>query len=552
MKGLNNMIIGKCDNANQQELFNQSLFEYIYFYIERIIEQINCELDYEVYALFFDDDTYNKFGPNQPLFPVKWLEVLSLSLDESIIRSSIDFALNATMQDYQNKTYCDRKYFSDEFREKFFSTFAINLFSNSTAKDEEYFLTSIPLSSYKSKSEYADTLLGRVDDNCVIIVKYVAKKEIQLLRTIFKEHFGWFRGLPSSYIDSCIGKLFHSFCDGIYMKKLDDNHEIDVDNIIASAGKSFMWAISKLLGGDSDTSEITPNNHDIASSIHQKQMKEFSTNIEKISALAYERKEATGSFIFTTKDTILKLIQMDCLFISFETPYGINKHKLIRKLLETLSSDYYLLSSTSKVYGIIKRTKIDEITQENDINRFFIVNIKKGRVWAIYYAGKNENTLLLKSEYNNYMYEKSMVDYCKFEDAISTVFSISSEQVEPLKRIVEQALEQACGTMIVFSKRAEYEARRLSMCCIPLEKVNLSLCPNKEAIKFITSIDGAILCDEKGNCYAIGVILDGETSKEHEDISRGARYNSAHRYHSTRTEECVIVIISEDKYITVI
>ncbi len=67
-------------------------------------------------------------------------------------------------------------------------------------------------------------------------------------------------------------------------------------------------------------------------------------------------------------------------------------------------------------------------------------------------------------------------------------------------------------------------------------------------IKHITSIDGAVLFDTNGNCHAIGVILDGKAS-ETEDISNGARHNSAKRYKNINTS-CVIIIVSEDGYVT--
>ena len=53
--------------------------------------------------------------------------------------------------------------------------------------------------------------------------------------------------------------------------------------------------------------------------------------------------------------------------------------------------------------------------------------------------------------------------------------------------------------------------------------INLKL--HLKDMKGITSIDGAIMADMKGNVHAIGAILDGE-AEEAGDVSRGARYNS--------------------------
>lgn len=61
----------------------------------------------------------------------------------------------------------------------------------------------------------------------------------------------------------------------------------------------------------------------------------------------------------------------------------------------------------------------------------------------------------------------------------------------------------------------------------------------------MSSIDGAVICDIDGNCYAIGVILDGKASSKG-NISRGARFNSTISYVDSRSEKVVGFIISED------
>ncbi len=56
-----------------------------------------------------------------------------------------------------------------------------------------------------------------------------------------------------------------------------------------------------------------------------------------------------------------------------------------------------------------------------------------------------------------------------------------------------------------------------------------------------------------GICYAIGVILDGRHNKlSGEDISRGARHNSAYRYVFEKKHNCVAIIISEDGDVTLV
>lgn len=71
----------------------------------------------------------------------------------------------------------------------------------------------------------------------------------------------------------------------------------------------------------------------------------------------------------------------------------------------------------------------------------------------------------------------------------------------------------------------------------------------------ITAIDGALLADLSGKCYAIGVIFDGEVKKLGK-VERGARYNSVANYvYIKKCEEpdsqIFGVIVSEDKSVEV-
>ena len=132
-----------------------------------------------------------------------------------------------------------------------------------------------------------------------------------------------------------------------------------------------------------------------------------------------------------------------------------------------------------------------------------------------------------------------------------------------MAEIVQNATEQKHGTTIVFSMHAKEEVGRLNRTCFQIEEVPLR--NNKEIIKQITAIDGAVMCGFDGVCYAIGVILDGMAvgapdkktgegdgyKQEPEDISRGARYNSAIRYKNANPCS-IICIVSEDGDVNII
>ncbi|HOX40391.1 MAG TPA: DNA integrity scanning protein DisA nucleotide-binding domain protein [Candidatus Brocadiia bacterium] len=67
-------------------------------------------------------------------------------------------------------------------------------------------------------------------------------------------------------------------------------------------------------------------------------------------------------------------------------------------------------------------------------------------------------------------------------------------------------------------------------------------------------VDGAVILDFGGRCYAIGAILDGMATKNG-NPARGARYNSALRYVEMKKQQgkdCIAVVVSEDGTVDVL
>ncbi|MFA9379325.1 MAG: diadenylate cyclase [Lachnotalea sp.] len=112
-----------------------------------------------------------------------------------------------------------------------------------------------------------------------------------------------------------------------------------------------------------------------------------------------------------------------------------------------------------------------------------------------------------------------------------------------LLKIIKNAVTQSHGTTVVITDKAKDEAKRLSTSSFLISPVYAD-----KMIKYLTSIDGAILIDPLANCHAIGVILDG-CSSDNEDISQGARHNSARRYKSINPKS-IVIVISEDGHVT--
>ncbi len=129
-----------------------------------------------------------------------------------------------------------------------------------------------------------------------------------------------------------------------------------------------------------------------------------------------------------------------------------------------------------------------------------------------------------------------------------------------ISRIIETAKECSHGAIFIFSTPSDIatEAERLT-CMKNIRKKSLFVMDRarKSYINRITSIDGAVLVDYDGYCYAYGAILDGKTARPGR-IDRGSRHNSSRNYviekNLTRGKNCspfIAVVKSEDGMITV-
>ena len=115
------------------------------------------------------------------------------------------------------------------------------------------------------------------------------------------------------------------------------------------------------------------------------------------------------------------------------------------------------------------------------------------------------------------------------------------EQVDRIVSLAREAEKEEHGTILVVSAGAKCEAERLATqgTCISPKRLT------PELLRNLTPIDGAILLNPEGECYAFGVVLDGKAT-EIGDPARGARYNSAIRYVKSSKLPCLTIVVSED------
>jgi DNA integrity scanning protein DisA with diadenylate cyclase activity len=252
-----------------------------------------------------------------------------------------------------------------------------------------------------------------------------------------------------------------------------------------------------------------------------------------ISSLPYEGNEGRGEMIISTKGhpNIEVALELDA-------PLKPSNYRGIRKLLEMTSTGLNLLCDCSSIYGF---GKLNHGPYDEDQEDLFTIQFTSHYQWKLFHTDEE----LMVVTYGIPNLPTKPINRDSFSGRLRALFKqVSDENVKDLSLVIQRAIQQKHGTMLVISDEAEKEAGRLRKQSTLIRPVRLI----PELILPISSIDGAILIDPQNTCYAIGVILDGMAS-ERGSRARGARYNSAIRYLDyvkSLNRSCIIIVISED------
>lgn len=254
-----------------------------------------------------------------------------------------------------------------------------------------------------------------------------------------------------------------------------------------------------------------------------------------ISSLKYEGADGIGRMLIANKSH--KNIRM---ILELATPIQLRDHRKVRKFLEVADNNSYIISDSEMIYGLGEiagkyNPKDESLYEISFLNHY---------QWEV----SHDTNVMMTVSYNQPSLPHEKIDKDKFELDIVRIFkNISKKDVQFLWELIAVAIEQPHGTMLVITENAKKEAKRLNNQCFQVAPIRLG----KEYFKSVTAIDGAVLLDPQGCCYAIGVILDGKATLDG-DSSRGARYNSALRYLKSVKKATLIAIISEDGIINLI
>ncbi|GAB2787349.1 hypothetical protein HNQ93_002746 [Hymenobacter luteus] len=251
-----------------------------------------------------------------------------------------------------------------------------------------------------------------------------------------------------------------------------------------------------------------------------------------IAALRHEGDEGVGTMLIARRSHPAVVPIM-----TLESPIPLRDYRRIRKLLELSEDRNALISDASDVFGL------GYLVESNDAQYepLFTVHFTKHYSWELSHNGQ----VMMKVVSNTPRLPQGTVDELNFAAAVRRVFpGVDAAGVAYLWELTLKATAQTNGTILVISEGAAQEAARLTRQCFRVAPRLMT----PSVLRLVTNIDGAVLIDPAGTCYAIGVILDG-LATEKGDSSRGSRYNSALRYVETSRYPVLVVVVSEDGWI---
>ncbi|OGP76870.1 MAG: hypothetical protein A2W09_03825 [Deltaproteobacteria bacterium RBG_16_50_11] len=353
------------------------------------------------------------------------------------------------------------------------------------------------------------------DGYLVFIIMQIKKLAYESHYRLTKDKFNDRYNISTSLINSIIYEFLNLSSSELYVPDSGASMQFtkrEGDELIRAAGKNFMYSIAS-----------KGNNIEGLHGLYE------ACNI--ISSLKYEGEEGVGGLIVAPKDH--QNIKMTLIL---DTPIAISEYRKVRKFLELSDPIHYLISDSCYIFGLGQIVEHYNPIMED----LMVVRFTKHYHWEVSHA----DTCMMRVAYNQPHLPGTKLRREKLYSDVARIFSgIKKTDIDNLWTVINEAMKQKHGTMIVVSSGAEEEAKRLrnqSFNIVP-EKLDMAL------VVKATSIDGSIIMSPDGVCHAIGAILDGIATAKG-DSSRGARYNSAIRYYESSKNKyaCFIIIVSED------
>ena len=242
------------------------------------------------------------------------------------------------------------------------------------------------------------------------------------------------------------------------------------------------------------------------------------------SALKYEHRANQGCMCFQADASHADLA------LKLQEPVYITQRRNLRKLLEASNKRWPLMSDSIRVFGMQNRQPLGS----------FMARFVSDRVWQFCYGSLLEirngvprsfvsqlSVQQVKRELSERLPRDAAINYARISDVLNS------------------AVQHRHGAATIITAEANAERERLVSTATLIRPTVF----RSELASRVSTIDGALLIDLNGVCYAMGLIVDGDAGAIAGDPSRGARYNSLLRYVGARRDcgqMCVAVVISED------
>lgn len=251
-----------------------------------------------------------------------------------------------------------------------------------------------------------------------------------------------------------------------------------------------------------------------------------------VAAQPYEGRTGVGTLLMANDHDFAPSLM-------FHRPISLSQSRALRKALEMTDATSHLITNGNVALGLgTLVSRYDPATESA-----FVLRVTGRGCWEIETSG----TPLVAFTDGHPTVPKDRIARRSFDDSVARLFGDAGDGGR-LWDLTLAASRQAHGTMLVVHADAPGEAVRLSPPAMSVQPELLS----EETLLAVSSIDGAIIVDPIGRCHAVGAILDGRAAPELGDASRGARFNSAHRYLAEANSACLIIIVSEDGMINLI
>jgi hypothetical protein len=253
-----------------------------------------------------------------------------------------------------------------------------------------------------------------------------------------------------------------------------------------------------------------------------------------ISSLLYEGAKGSGHIVMANPSNAA--IEY---MIRFQEAVPFRQPRWARKILQMAAADVALIADSEYIYGLGRLSP----TYDPVLQDAFTVEFLDHYHWELRCGPK----VMLRSHYGVPRLPFEVIEKDLFKSNYARLFPQSSPQEQShIWDLFNVVISQNHGSMIVVAEDAASEARRLAKQGTGIEPVRLT----EQLLRRVSGIDGTIILDSSGRCYAIGVILDGAANEECTP-SRGSRFNSAMRYVRSANAKRFAIVVSDDRTVDV-